>query len=477
MAIPTFSSAAPTVSSGTAHTKAPSSIHTNADTTGQPFDKAYEQAKSSQAPAHTQHQHAKAHSQNQEALSEDGAPYGMTSLPLDGHDISAHWFVQAGSDKVGVQSMGVPNQFFSVLTEGVNGAVSSTAAGPMPNLHNTQNRPALTPPSLMQVHQSKHSSQLTGPLQGPLTSVNPSEITQTPLQSPGLLPLSAHGMAESMARPSTLDKPLGSLVPDAMVEVDANKDLKSGELNRIVDTAARTGLLNGEVREGLQPDNTLAEGELTPAQVRFQYGAPQSAGQSTATTTNLPEMAAMQASLTEGDSLDNLEAGGEWLNNRSSMAEKSETKSGINSPVMEALTQKISVGAQDPKWGEKVAERISMMMKDGVQEARVQLDPPELGALEIRLRMQNDQVSVTFHANHQQVRDVLESQSPRLKEMLEQHGIDLTDVHVSDQGQQQHQSGQGDGQGYEDGDWLSEEMPDIVSATNLTVDNLVDYFA
>ena len=87
------------------------------------------------------------------------------------------------------------------------------------------------------------------------------------------------------------------------------------------------------------------------------------------------------------------------------------------------------------------------MNTDNVQHARIQLDPPEMGVLEIRLRVQQDQVAVAFNSGNQMVRDALDSQSARLRDMLEQQGIQLTDVSVGDQGQQSLAQQQGDAQG------------------------------
>jgi len=119
-------------------------------------------------------------------------------------------------------------------------------------------------------------------------------------------------------------------------------------------------------------------------------------------------------------------------------------------PVNQAQTAanfKIDVSPKDNRWGEIIAERIAIMNTDNVQHARIQLDPPEMGVLEIRLRVQQDQVAVAFNSGNQMVRDALDSQSARLRDMLEQQGIQLTDVSVGDQGQQSLAQQQGDAQG------------------------------
>ncbi len=132
------------------------------------------------------------------------------------------------------------------------------------------------------------------------------------------------------------------------------------------------------------------------------------------------------------------------------------------------------------QWNQQISKRVAIMNSEGLQTARIQLDPPELGALEIKIKVQNDQVNVGFTSNHAVVRDALESQAPRLREMMEQEGINLADVNVSEQGQQQGSGGaDAEGQFNEDGspnldtDAEMEKSSETVSES----ESLVDYFA
>ncbi len=140
---------------------------------------------------------------------------------------------------------------------------------------------------------------------------------------------------------------------------------------------------------------------------------------------------------------------------------------------------KLDVPVQSPQWGEEIAKRISIMSTQEVQTARIQLDPPEMGALEVKIKMQNDHISVAFTSGNQQVREALEAQSPRLREMLEQQGVNLTDVNVSDQSKQQ-AGGQGEGEQALQSEHASngsDQEIDEVKSVKLQSDSLVDYFA
>lgn len=145
-----------------------------------------------------------------------------------------------------------------------------------------------------------------------------------------------------------------------------------------------------------------------------------------------------------------------------------------------ASFNKLDVPPQNPQWNDHVAKRIAIMASEGMQSARIQLDPPELGSLEIKIKVQHDQVSVAFGSNNQMVREALDAQTPRLRDLLEQQGVDLVDVNVSEQGQQ---NDSGREEWGEQGDVLVDgeqgEMDESFQSESqvLSSDSLVDYFA
>lgn len=92
-------------------------------------------------------------------------------------------------------------------------------------------------------------------------------------------------------------------------------------------------------------------------------------------------------------------------------------------------------------------EKISIMAGKELQTATIRLDPAELGSLNIKLVVHNDQANVIIQAQNGQSRDLLEQQLPRLREMLQQQGIALGDTLVqADSGRQQQSGFQQSGQ-------------------------------
>ncbi|NMX37406.1 flagellar hook-length control protein FliK [Pseudomonas veronii] len=104
-------------------------------------------------------------------------------------------------------------------------------------------------------------------------------------------------------------------------------------------------------------------------------------------------------------------------------------------------------------WTEEIVNRVMYLSSANLKSAEIQLQPAELGRLDIKVNMTADQqAQVTFMSGHAVVRDALESQSGRLREMFAQQGMGQVDVNVSDQsrgwqgqGQSQQQQNQANG--------------------------------
>lgn len=83
-------------------------------------------------------------------------------------------------------------------------------------------------------------------------------------------------------------------------------------------------------------------------------------------------------------------------------------------------------------------QQVGLMMSKNMKSIDIRLDPPELGAMQIKLTMNNDQAAVSFVVSNQQAKDALDASLPRLRELLEQQGMDLAESDV------QHGSAQGE---------------------------------
>ncbi len=88
---------------------------------------------------------------------------------------------------------------------------------------------------------------------------------------------------------------------------------------------------------------------------------------------------------------------------------------------------------QSKAWGKVLSSRVVWMAQEGIQQAALRLNPASLGSIEVKLSLQNEQVNISFIAQHVATRDALEQALPRLRESLGDNGLELANADVSQQ--------------------------------------------
>ena len=134
--------------------------------------------------------------------------------------------------------------------------------------------------------------------------------------------------------------------------------------------------------------------------------------------------------------VDQLASIDKWTNNAINPANNPlKTYSNVNPTG--TILNRIEVPVTQAGWGEAVGNRLMMMANGKVQSANIHLNPAELGPIEIRVNVNQDQVNVHFVSSNALVREAIEDAFPRLKEMFVQNGLSLNDADVSQQSPQQ----------------------------------------
>ena len=163
----------------------------------------------------------------------------------------------------------------------------------------------------------------------------------------------------------------------------------------------------------------------------------------------------------------------------SGLAQAASALNRTSTPVQMNMPAGMNPG--QPGWSEAMSERVVWASKQGVQTATLQLDPPELGSLQVKLHITHDQVSVSFSSPHASVRDSVEQSMPRLKEMLEEQGLSLGESSVNDQGASSSDRDRDEQTGVasRDGryDASREEGAEVSENENKSSLSLVDYYA
>jgi flagellar hook-length control protein FliK len=90
----------------------------------------------------------------------------------------------------------------------------------------------------------------------------------------------------------------------------------------------------------------------------------------------------------------------------------------------------IPVPPDHPQWGQAFGERVVWLVNQHNASAQLSLNPPDLGRLDVRISLDQDQARVLFATPHESVREAIEAAVPRLREMLADTGVQLLDVGI-----------------------------------------------
>jgi flagellar hook-length control protein FliK len=93
----------------------------------------------------------------------------------------------------------------------------------------------------------------------------------------------------------------------------------------------------------------------------------------------------------------------------------------------------INTPVSHEKWGDEFNQKITWLSNQKEQTAELHLNPPQLGPMDVVLKVSGDQATAFFTSPHAAVREAVEQALPRLREMLADSGIMLGNATVSDQ--------------------------------------------
>ena len=306
--------------------------------------------------------------------------------------------VSAGADA----GSGLPGEFAALLSGQTLSAVMSLGGGVPGGLH------ALTD---------------TSPRQESAAGENPAEGSVSLLDPAALIAMLGNAQVQPAIRnqpPATESR------DDALVSLDAEQRLPSTNATPTATSEATSRLI-------------LDSGKAPASQ------AP-SPGSSTTTIANTMATAGpgSQASAEKA------------MLDAANIAGRAEPGTGTPPAFNEALThslhQRTAIPSQQPAqlgvaahlntpaWSQQFSEKIVWMANNVIQSAQININPPQLGPLQITLNLSGDQATAIFASPHPEVRQAIESSMPQLKEMLASAGISLGDTNVGANLAQQNQN-------------------------------------
>ncbi|MBI6550500.1 flagellar hook-length control protein FliK [Xenorhabdus lircayensis] len=134
----------------------------------------------------------------------------------------------------------------------------------------------------------------------------------------------------------------------------------------------------------------------------------------------------------------------------------------IDSPAVLAASPLLSAGQQQPagqfqlgsttapllnahlgseEWQQQLNQHVLFFNRNGLKQAELRLHPQELGALHIRMSVEDNQAQLHFISAHQNVRAALEAALPGLRHTLAESGIQLAQSSVNSDAQGNWQQG------------------------------------
>ena len=118
-----------------------------------------------------------------------------------------------------------------------------------------------------------------------------------------------------------------------------------------------------------------------------------------------------------------------------------------STPPPDSASVPLTTTLGSPAWPDEFGQKITWIATQRLQSAELRLHPAHLGPIEIMLQLSGEQgaqkLSAQFSSHHSVVREAIEANLPRLREIMAESGIELMDTSVSADTSRQHaESGQ-----------------------------------
>ncbi len=157
---------------------------------------------------------------------------------------------------------------------------------------------------------------------------------------------------------------------------------------------------------------------------------------------------------------------------------------GAATAAAEPVAREIREPLHSPTFAPALGAQLTLLVKEGVTEARLHLNPAEMGPIAVQIQVDGTQARVEMVAEQALTRQVLEQSMPALAGALRDSGLTLTGGGVFQQSARQQQpdgspgspSGRGAGAGHDPGDGGAGDTPAHPSRT-LAPRGMLDVFA
>jgi flagellar hook-length control protein FliK len=92
---------------------------------------------------------------------------------------------------------------------------------------------------------------------------------------------------------------------------------------------------------------------------------------------------------------------------------------------------KLHQGLDSPDFPQALADKVAWLVDKDIGSAKLQINPPQLGPIDVHIEVQGDKAQVWLSAHSVVTREALEASSPKLRDMLGSQGFAQVNVDVS----------------------------------------------
>lgn len=120
--------------------------------------------------------------------------------------------------------------------------------------------------------------------------------------------------------------------------------------------------------------------------------------------------------------------------NPAALASLQNAVANVAAPVLQPVQVTVNTPVNQDRWNDEFSQKITWLASSNKdQTAELHLNPPQLGPVDVVIKVSGDQATALFTSPHAAVRDAIEQAMPRLRDMMADNGIMLGNATVSDQ--------------------------------------------
>lgn len=136
----------------------------------------------------------------------------------------------------------------------------------------------------------------------------------------------------------------------------------------------------------------------------------------------------------------------------------------------------IPVQLNHPEWADQLSDQIIWLGQQAIKSALIKINPEELGPIEMHIKVIKNTASLSINSHSSEVCEIIDQSIPRLKDMMSEQGLQLSDVQIGADARSSHFS-HSENQPHNAEAKANDETIQSTPVKRKVSTRLVDYFA